>query len=100
MSLLEDSGDFKKLTTFKWLCREGGELIKQSATLDTKWDELEKKKTQLNEQLSLINKMERTIEEERRYREMLSSIRGIGSSLDNLRFGLDQWKTQQFLMQR
>ena len=100
MALLDESGDINKLVTFKWLIREGEELIKQSAMLDSKWEKLEKRQKELAQQLSALKEMERKVEEERRYREMLSAIKGIGSGLDNLRFGLDQWRMQQWLQQK
>lgn len=100
LALLQESADLNKLTTFKWLEREGGELIKQNDTLDAKWQELEKRRKQLVRLSLALEETKRKADEERRYQETLSAIRGIGSSLDSLRFGLDQWRMQQWLWQR
>jgi hypothetical protein len=84
-TLLDESWDNKKLVTFKGLVREGGELIKQSAYLDSERGKLEKRQKQLAKELSALKEMERKVEEDRRYRQMLSAIERIGFSLDSLR---------------
>jgi hypothetical protein len=96
-SLLSESTDPKKLSTFKWLCREEGELMKQGETLDAKFQELEKRRKRWAEMAAWLEKEHRKAEEDRRYQEIVSAIRGIDSTLEQWR--MQQW-SQQWLWKR
>lgn len=88
-TLLHESLDIKKLTTFKWLCREERELMKQAETLDSKTQELEKERKRWADLAAWLEKEHRKAEEDRRHREIVSAIRGIDSTLE-------QWRMQQW----
>lgn len=73
--LLLESAEFKKLTAFKRLCKEEGELTKEGEILDAKFHELEKSRNQLVRIASWMEKEHLKAEEDRRYQEMMSEIR-------------------------
>jgi hypothetical protein len=90
--MIHESPDIKKRTTFKWLCREEGELIKQAETLDSKTQELEKRRKYWADMAAWFEKEHRKSEEDRQHREIVSAIRGIDSTLE-------QWRMQQWSQQ-
>ncbi len=99
-TLFEESGDVNKLINFKRLGREAGELVKKRDALNYKMDELENRRKKLVQFWESLKEMRRTIEEERRHQEMLSAIKRIDSGLDSLRFSLEQWRMQRWLLGR
>lgn len=74
-TLLRESPDSKKLITFKWICREDAELVKQGEALNSKFHELEKKRKSFAEIDAWLEKEHLKAKEDSRYREIISEIK-------------------------
>ncbi len=67
------------------------------AELNIKAQELDKRKKEIQNKSALLSEWERKREEDSKRRAMLSTVEGISSSIDRMRFDLEQWRMQQFL---
>ena len=91
ISLISDSP--KKLTTSKNLAQEAVELCK-------KYDELNGRLQDIERREYKIAKSKEAMKEERKHEETVSAIKGVSSSIDNMRFNVEQWRMQKFLGMR
>ena len=80
----------EKYVTYQKLIREVDELCKEN-------DKLNAKMSNLNKAINATAQYRASMEEERKHEEMVSAIKGVSSSIDTMRFDLEQWKMQQFL---
>jgi hypothetical protein len=72
-TLLHESADLKKLTTFKWLRREGGELTKQNEELEAKFQKLEERRKAWIDEAAWLEKEHLKAKEDSRYQEAISA---------------------------
>ena len=91
ISLISDSP--KKLTTSKNLSQEAVEICK-------KYDELNGRLQDIERREYKIAKSKEAMKEERKHEETVSAIKGVSSSIDNMRFDVEQWRMQKFLGMR
>lgn len=93
IDLLQKSDSPKKYTMYKNIVNEGAELEKKENELNDRLQKLVEKEK------SLVS-WEQSMKEERKHEETVSAIKGISSSIDSMRFDLEQWRMQKFLGMR
>jgi hypothetical protein len=93
LSLFENSNEPDKIIAFRRLVLEAVEISKKENELDVRLHDLAKTKK------SLLD-WEQSRKEERKHEETVSAIKGIGSSIDSMRFDLEQSRMQKWLYGR
>ncbi len=93
INLLQKSDSPKKLTMYKNIVHEAVELEKKENELNDRLQELVK------DEKWLVS-VKQSMKEERKHKEMVSAIKGVSSSINSMRFDLEQWRMQRFIGMR
>jgi hypothetical protein len=97
LNLLEQHRTKNELYIFNNLLKEGAQVDMKYAELHIKAKELDKRQKEIRERSAAYSELERKREEDVKRREMLSAVKGISSSIDSMRFDLEQYRMQRFL---
>jgi hypothetical protein len=97
LNLLEQNRTKEELYTFNKLLKEGTQADIKYAELYIKAQELDKRQKEIRDRSSALSEWERKREEDLNRREMVSAIKSVSSSIDSMRFDLEQYRMQRFL---